>query len=724
MGGDSSYLGILRVVAFLAIVWTGTKISRILGVSSIVAEIALGVAFGPREGIFKLMPPEYAMCYHRQYYNECEAPAGFDDGMGELGLLADFANDCEDHPHEHPHAGHRVLQAELPGGLAHAPADLPDGSGVTARVRATLQECRELLGAAAPVAEEAAQPGDLQGAGAERRLAGGGSDEYGSYGECLVGECKHHVDTNCQLFPDIFTLVGQTGVAMMIFESGMHFDFSMVAKVGPPACVVAVIGTALPLVAGAALLHLAPWGGPGRPLIPDSLAAGTALAPTSVGISLRLLSEAQVLHMEFGQTIMTAAFVDDILSLILFNILFSIGDGTGAITFMDTFFWSVVGVGFMIVATVMAVVFWPCMIQKVLLPCAERIAKLSSDEVDPKLPYKDQALFFLMLCMLLGYATITFVCGTHLWGCFIAGMSFACLEPHGHAHEVWVKQTKRVTSWMIRIFFSCTVAFSIPVTSLISVEAFWKGAIMGAGPCIFTKVVCAIFMGPSRFVIGWAMVGRAEFAYLIAQMALSGGLLDSDTFSIVIWALLWATIFAPFAFKCLLNRYVRKHNVIANDHRHHDRGSAEHDGAKEDSLDALKSQLEAACDRLAKLEGTKPETVAGAKSLTTDLLTRFEKTFALGVAHEDDFRRESMTDVAEVVIEKAEQKAEVGASVAPHAAAAGAGGAADAAPTWEESAVVPMGSEREDMPLTTNNGKGVLCCLFFNKVTMVKPPGP
>ncbi|CAK0897757.1 unnamed protein product, partial [Prorocentrum cordatum] len=62
-----------------------------------------------------------------------------------------------------------------------------------------------------------------------------------------------------------------------------------------------------------------------------------------------------------------------------------------------------------------------------------------------------------------------------------------------------VKQTKRVTSWMIRIFFSCTVAFSIPVTSLISVEAFWKGAIMGAGPCIFTKVVCAIFMGPSRF---------------------------------------------------------------------------------------------------------------------------------------------------------------------------------------------------------------------------------
>ena len=37
---------------------------------------------------------------------------------------------------------------------------------------------------------------------------------------------------------------------------------------------------------------------------------------------------------------------------------------------------------------------------------------------------------------------------------------------------------------------------------------------MGIGPCILTKVVCAFFMGDARWVIGWAMVGRAEFAQL------------------------------------------------------------------------------------------------------------------------------------------------------------------------------------------------------------------
>merc|ERR1712137_277643 len=141
----------------------------------------------------------------------------------------------------------------------------------------------------------------------------------------------------------------------------------------------------------------------------------------------------------------------------------------------------------------------------------------------------------------------------------MAGMSFACLSNDHHAHHVWVKQTKRATSWMIRIFFAATVAFSIPISKLLSIEAFLKGSVMGIGPCILTKVLCAPFMGPAKFVIGWAMVGRAEFAYLIAQMAAAANMIDSETFSIVIWALLYATIFAPFVFRKVLDKYVVKY---------------------------------------------------------------------------------------------------------------------------------------------------------------------
>merc|ERR1712048_304480 len=153
------------------------------------------------------------------------------------------------------------------------------------------------------------------------------------------------------------------------------------------------------------------------------------------------------------------------------------------------------------------------------------------------------------------YGQITHLCGTHLWGCFIAGMSFS--HDH-HAHHVWVRQVKRLTWGFMRLFFACTLAWAIPVNDLFSLEAFWKGTLMGIGPCILTKVLCGPFMGDSRWVIGWAMVGRAEFSYFIAIMAKSVKMMEEKVFAIIIWALVYATIFAPLVFRKVLSRYLAK----------------------------------------------------------------------------------------------------------------------------------------------------------------------
>ena len=47
----------------------------------------------------------------------------------------------------------------------------------------------------------------------------------------------------------------------------------------------------------------------------DALAAGVSLAPTSIGIALKLLLESEYLETVVGQAIIAAAFFDDILSL-------------------------------------------------------------------------------------------------------------------------------------------------------------------------------------------------------------------------------------------------------------------------------------------------------------------------------------------------------------------------------------------------------------------------
>mmetsp|Transcript_3011 Transcript_3011/g.7710 ORF Transcript_3011/g.7710 Transcript_3011/m.7710 type:complete len:535 (+) Transcript_3011:70-1674(+) len=501
MGGASSYYAIVFMVIFLMAVWTASKISRSIGISSIVLEIAVGLVLSPQ--LLGFLPSEYAECYHRKVV-DCSS-------FKDKARIADAGTEFCD------------LQAYLDAGLYASPWE-SGFFGDTAIVT--------LNGHAYNVSEQ----GSSSRLGSSRTE---GKTDYDCYENCLVQNCKLDLAMKCGTAPDILTLIGHAGVAMMIFESGMHFDFEQAKTVGLPACGVAILGTTLPLVAGTGVIMAF-----GYPFL-DGFAAGTSLAPTSVGIALRLLHEARSLQTYFGQAIITAAFVDDILSLLLYNILFSLQGEMTAMTFLPM----VSGLIFMAVAVGAGATLSPKIISYIL-------SKVPEKKPQAKLTTHHEVLFLWMVLVLIVYAQITHLCGTHLWGCFVAGMSFATWK---EAHHIWVRQTKRLTCWMIRIFFSATVAFSIPVSKLLSIEAFLKGSLMGIGPCILTKVLCAPFMGPAKFVIGWAMVGRAEFAYLIAQMAAAGGMMDSDTFSIVIWALLYATIFAPFIFRKVLDRYVKEH---------------------------------------------------------------------------------------------------------------------------------------------------------------------
>jgi hypothetical protein len=54
------------------------------------------------------------------------------------------------------------------------------------------------------------------------------------------------------------------------------------------------------------------------------------------------------------------------------------------------------------------------------------------------------------------------------------------------------------------------------------------------------------------------MVGRAEFAYFIAIMAKSLNMMNDKLFSVLIWALLYATILAPLVFRYVLKQYMAK----------------------------------------------------------------------------------------------------------------------------------------------------------------------
>jgi Kef-type K+ transport system membrane component KefB len=85
-----------------------------------------------------------------------------------------------------------------------------------------------------------------------------------------------------------------------------------------------------------------------------------------------------------------------------------------------------------------------------------------------------------------------------------------------------------------------------------------KGLVLGVGYSVLaivgkyvTGAWCYPEWGKAR-VVGWAMVGRGELGFVMAQSAREGGLLGDAPYVAAVWALLVATIVSPVFLKSSL----------------------------------------------------------------------------------------------------------------------------------------------------------------------------
>jgi len=358
--------------------------------------------------------------------------------------------------------------------------------------------------------------------------------------------------------PSILVLIGNMGVALMIFESGMHLHFDKVAEVGKDAFIVACIGTLTPIVLG-----IGTGVALGYNIFPDCLSLGIALAPTSVGIALNLLNDAKFLNSTPGQIIITAAFVDDIFSLVMLVILINVAAGevtAASVVLPLVLSFAFVGLGVWLAIRVMPQV-------KVLINRVPENRKLS-------LQPRDEVHIGLMTAAIVFFGWVGSLIGSHLLGTFVAGLSFANVPRSG---LIWSRQVKRILGWMMRLFFSASIGFSIPVGVMFTVEAFWQGLVVTLVPTVIGKLVCGLFLGSPKWLIGWAMVARGEFGFLVLQTAkeavcescavdpatgMKPFMLSDKTYAALVWAMLWSTVLAPLIFNPVLKGFMRRRGAL------------------------------------------------------------------------------------------------------------------------------------------------------------------
>ena len=326
--------------------------------------------------------------------------------------------------------------------------------------------------------------------------------------------------------PTALALIGEIGLILMVLEAGLEVDLSQLALVGKRGIVVAVAGSLCPLLLGFAVAKA--FGLATK----SALAVGASLAPTSMGISLKVLQDGKVLSTPTGQLIIAAAVIDDVIALVLLSELRALEDPTAEnfIVPIAASLAFIFGVGFAAIRLV------PGFLANVIVP---------------RLPASAIESVLLGMVLAAGYAIMA-AChygrSSHLLGAFLGGLCFCTLTSVKH---VWKRQVRKILGWLVKIFFACTIGFEVPIRDL------WNGRVLSRAAAFLVaalgKVGTGLFAKPFNWreakIIGFAMAAWGEFAFIVATASREAGTLDADTYGAVVLAVLLSAIYSPFATK-------------------------------------------------------------------------------------------------------------------------------------------------------------------------------
>ena len=344
----------------------------------------------------------------------------------------------------------------------------------------------------------------------------------------------------------VIKLLAEIGIILLLFEVGLDTDIRQLAKTGWHALFVAVSGFLLPFLFGFGVSYFA--------FERDLLAAlfiGGTLTATSIGITIRALTDLKRQHSREAQIVLGAAVIDDILGVVLLALLYDFSI-SGQINPKD------IGrvVGFITLFFVLAPIF-----ARVISQIIRQFAKVSQTAGLIPTLIISLVLFFAWLAHRMG--------APELLGGFAAGLALSrrFFLPFGLALHNDMNFTHRIESQMqpiIQLFvpiFFVTVGLSLDLRSIDWHSSFiWLLSLSLFAIAMLGKMLGALLLsGPwtSRFAIGLAMIPRGEVGLIFAELGRTSGIINNEVYAALIIVIALTTVLAPL----LLKGFYRIFNV-------------------------------------------------------------------------------------------------------------------------------------------------------------------
>ncbi|ACJ16960.1 NapA-type sodium/hydrogen antiporter [Thermococcus onnurineus NA1] len=314
--------------------------------------------------------------------------------------------------------------------------------------------------------------------------------------------------------------ISMLGVLLLLFLAGLESSVDELKEAGKAGLSVAVVGVAIAFLMGFGIVY--PFKG-----FEQALLYGALMTPTSVSLTVRVLMELDALKTVEGNTILTAAIVDDILGIVILSIVISMLV-QGSI--------NPIGIGLIfakVIVFILAAIY-------VVPPAIDRLLRkvVHLGFADSTITLSMATLFaFAYLAEHMNLASIL--------GAYLFGLSLSETEFRRPIFE----HTRILAHSMFIPLFFVDVGMNIPLRSISEVGIFALVFSLGA---IASKVIgCglgALLAGLDRrqsLRVGIGMIPRMGVELAMLAIAMNAGIVGEDAYVVIVLMIFLSTLVTP-----------------------------------------------------------------------------------------------------------------------------------------------------------------------------------
>ena len=334
---------------------------------------------------------------------------------------------------------------------------------------------------------------------------------------------------------DFVAQMAEIGVILIMFSAGLETNLQELKKSGFAAFLIACVGVLVPLVGGS-LLYMCIYGFSafGTDEFFKAVFIGCIMTATSVGITVEVLKEMGKLKTRVGQTILSAAIIDDVIGIIVLTFVLGFKDPDS-----NTLLVTGKILLFLVLSLVLGII-----IYKAFKFYDDRHAHTR------RIP-----IIAITLCFIMAFVAEKYFGIADITGAYIAGIILCNVRD-----AEYIDRRISINGYM---FFAPVFFVSIGLkTDFSNVDSsmivFSIGFVIVA---MISKVIgcglvsrCFKYSWIDCLKIGAGMMTRGEVALIITNKGLGLGIIDSSYFTAVILLIIVSSIVTPVVLKLLFGR--------------------------------------------------------------------------------------------------------------------------------------------------------------------------